>query len=650
VLALTAAVSAIALWTRFAGLGERPLSVDEYYFVSSARAVLEHGLPQLAGGGLYTRGLLAQYGSAGIVTLFGDSLWSWRLLFVLCGLAVLPATYFYARSHVSRAVALAMTITLALSSWEIEFSRFARMYAPFQLLSVLMFFALDRTWLAQRRRASMLPIALGLASYFTHELGLLLLPWLALASGVFLMRDVESAEAPPKWVLIAGPAVLLGCAALDLLLPRWTDVEAPFPDDYELVPLSPLRQPSWPFFGFSPGDGLDALVTALLSISALAGAAAWVRWRRTAKWDPLAALSGAAVAAAALHLLTLAALGVLVLVRQGRVSARRSLESGAVVAAIALSVLWLTAGVITDDWRTAFASDAVGNLGAWRRTFFGWPDLFTPLVDPWVNEMPRLTLLLAIGLAFEGWRVLGLPLRAALRSPVAPLALIAIEFGVLASDYTTTRYSFFLYPIGLTASFVALSRGLAALAPHASMASRELAVGTLGLTLFATTEDLRPEHWWRIRSEQVTYRTGPFRELEATWYPRWDFRTPAARAAELAAPDEPILVAGVPVCSAYLTRPHAIFFERSDARFSNVSRAHGTRDRWSGSRLLSTPAELESWLAGRGRVWVLRSAAPASSRARALDLPSGAWAERVVSRGVDDRVELVEWFRIPRFE
>lgn len=46
---------------RINGISNTPLSVDEYYLVTSVQNILKYGLPHFDTGGYYVRGLLYQY-------------------------------------------------------------------------------------------------------------------------------------------------------------------------------------------------------------------------------------------------------------------------------------------------------------------------------------------------------------------------------------------------------------------------------------------------------------------------------------------------------------------------------------------------------------------------------------------------------------
>ena len=124
-----ALAAALGIFGRFSGLGDFPLAVDEYYFAQSVRLIVEHGVPLFPTGGYYTSGLLVQYLTAPLVMMFGDTEFAYRLPSALFSLGTVALAYVYVRSVLGKRGALGLAAILLVSSWEIEFARFARMYS-----------------------------------------------------------------------------------------------------------------------------------------------------------------------------------------------------------------------------------------------------------------------------------------------------------------------------------------------------------------------------------------------------------------------------------------------------------------------------------------------------------------------------------------
>jgi hypothetical protein len=125
---------AAGVLARFWGLGKWPLAIDEYYFARSVQNVLHFGIPQFPCGGLYVRGLLLQYATAGLQWAGLSAELAPRLIAAVSSLVALPAVYRIGRRLGGPETGLLAVAVLGLSVWEIEIGRFGRMYAPFQAL------------------------------------------------------------------------------------------------------------------------------------------------------------------------------------------------------------------------------------------------------------------------------------------------------------------------------------------------------------------------------------------------------------------------------------------------------------------------------------------------------------------------------------
>ncbi|HSR41269.1 MAG TPA: glycosyltransferase family 39 protein, partial [Longimicrobiales bacterium] len=203
------------VYARVAGLGARPLAVDEYYFLQGVVSILDGGLPELPGGGLYVRGMLIQYLTAGVIRITGDELAGLRLPSVVFGLLATVATWLLARQWTGRWGAFALSCVVLLSSWEIEFSRFGRMYAGFQLVSLVFLVVYTRAVRDGRSGTLWALPPLCLAAVLCHFTALFFLPLLFVP---FVTGDPTRNERPPAsyaFVAVVVAAVSVGLERFD---------------------------------------------------------------------------------------------------------------------------------------------------------------------------------------------------------------------------------------------------------------------------------------------------------------------------------------------------------------------------------------------------------------------------------------------------
>ena len=210
------AATALALWLRAAGLAgaDGTLSVDEARLALAGRGILEHGIPQLPSGWIYTRGLLPAYLVAASFALLGPSDFAARLPGVLAGAALVPVVYLLGRSLAGRAGGLFAALFVAGYPPLVVWSRQAWLYADYVLLYAVALLFIVRAHRDGRTGDQLLAGALVGLAFFAHELAVFLLLPLGAQVAARLRR---CRTAPRLWIpglvslgMAAGAALLLG--------------------------------------------------------------------------------------------------------------------------------------------------------------------------------------------------------------------------------------------------------------------------------------------------------------------------------------------------------------------------------------------------------------------------------------------------------
>jgi len=139
---------------------------------------LEDGRPDFPSGATYWRAFPHMIVVSASMLVFGTSEWAARFPSVIFDCLTIVATYWLGREVGGRRVGLLAAGLLTFATWEIAWSRQARMYQLFQLLYVLAVVALLRVeaqGLKDVRRVVGLILIIGLAAA-THQIGYVLLP------------------------------------------------------------------------------------------------------------------------------------------------------------------------------------------------------------------------------------------------------------------------------------------------------------------------------------------------------------------------------------------------------------------------------------------------------------------------------------------
>lgn len=637
---------ALGVFGRFSGLGSFPLAVDEYYFVQSVRAILEHGVPAFETGGYYSRGLVPQYMTAASVLLFGENGFAYRLPAALFSLGTVPLAYVYGRRILGAAGGLALAVLLLVSAWEIEFGRFARMYSGLQFFTILFFIALDRTVCAEGSRRPYLAHVVLLVAILTHELAILLLPLLILP-----LVAAERGATRADWRRRLGyAAVTVGVALLcyyyftsDL---RDVGVANSLPDDYQSTGgPSRWRLPTFLMFGNVSRESLLLLYLG----SAAAIAAAFVALQRLGRPVRESALLGALlVLSAAFHQFFLAGLIVLVLAARHRIvglGPEHRVIHRALAATAILGGFWLAYALVARESVVAAAVPGDGVSKAIARTLFGWPDITSSVIGPWRRHLPLAGACAMAALLHQLLTKARGDVVAWIRNPAIAVVPVVLAFGMINQAYASIRYSFFLYPFVLALILISAIEAAAAIM-HRLNGDQRLgqAVGIAAcLCVFGISSDFNLRQIMGVAGENVRLRLGEFERYQGIWYDRLDYETPALFVNEHAGIQkrQKVLVVGQPPVSYYLTVPHGVYYDRKDPRFYGVSRRRGTVDIWSNQRLLSTPNDLREYTRCAANVWIVRATPPAP---QAFDVHE-VWGEQVVRtaeafRSVDRRLEV----------
>ncbi len=127
---------AAAFFLRVYKLGEQNYWIDEGFTIMQTRAIAAHGYPLLGSGNIEKKDILLPYFSAGIVKIFGESPFNYRIISVIFGTLAIYLAYLAGKNLHSAKFGLVFSFFMTFSYWHIAWSRQARGY------SLLVFFIL----------------------------------------------------------------------------------------------------------------------------------------------------------------------------------------------------------------------------------------------------------------------------------------------------------------------------------------------------------------------------------------------------------------------------------------------------------------------------------------------------------------------------
>jgi hypothetical protein len=640
---LVLACTLIGLWLRLRHLGTLGFMGDEGFQAEAVQGVLASGIPRLDSGLLYVRASPYIYIQAALARVWGLNEFTLRLPSVVAGTLAIPLSYALGRMVFDRRVGLALALLMALSTWEIEFARYARFYAAFQcafLWSIVLCYRGFVLGSAPARRWFLLAAALTIS---LHELGivaatpvavLLLSPrfsrrqkwgWVAWAGAVALLwvlsrlgtalvkgagESLRAAEGLPGIAGIVGPR----WSVARLLLPDWSplaSVAQAHPWALAGLVLLAAAASTWlvrrprrkagpaaahPHGPSSPGDSRAG--------SAAGRGEPPHRVTRLRVW-----LAAGMIWAAVAHQFALALLlgaGYLVWFWAGpRTLAEPALRLAAVVVSVCAAF-----------WVLMLASSGAAGADRARELLLGYPHLYDYFLTWFLRGWPVMTAALAVGC----WRLARRWIRergeAASLFAVGAFLVPLLALSVPAARSYQARYVFHLYPLVLLiVAWLAVEASSQVLRrlPWPSPVAHVLGVSVLALGGLFLSQDANPMQAWAIGSRTYQSRRDPIRGvLNARFYGEFhqDHKSPSLYVRQHLRPGEVIAALGPPhklvVYHHYVGRvDHPV---EEDVKWYEPRLADGTPiDKVTGRPILRALPQLQALVDGgaAGGVWLL---------------------------------------------
>jgi hypothetical protein len=628
-LAITVAGIAIGVYARFKGLGTWPFGVDEFYLSRSVDYVLRSGLPEFPCGGYYTRGLLFQYVVAGLRLTGLEPELAGRLVTAFSSLAVLPAAYLLARRLHSTTAGLLVVTILALSVWEIEMARFARMYAPFQAVFAWYVLYFLKYTVDGQRSAMLGMVLLSILGVLTWEGGALmglanlLPPFINHDAGRLRRRD---------WPYLGGMVLLFlmlySAVAIDFRGfsgdPAYADIGGSgYLTGNESNDYSPRIMLGW--------HGAWILL-ALLPVGLSLISLRWL-WSLRDRWLAASGLT-LVLAAALLHQLAVAFFILVLVLLVKLVTWRELLDRRAIsfsAALAACAVFWVTMGVFSNVWfgeTTSTGLISTDKLIALSTNLAGFPYIWENVFKPLGRAIPLLSVCLFVAVSALTLRAIFCQKAQVTVMSAVLVLVLTMVLAVAASDTPReeTRYVFFLYPVVLTLAIAAVALASASLTSNERRASAATII--VVLLAFVATEDFQPQHLLRIDSREVNFRVGMSAARAAHYYPRRDFRG-LAQWLNAEAGEEDFVITGLSTLAQYHDDIDYVFLEKGDPLYRQYACHNGTIHRWTDLPLLYTTDALIPLVASGNRLILLLY--PARARKLQQEAALRGWRSQEIS-------------------
>jgi len=639
--AITGLIIFFGFVVRLKGLGKWPLAADEYYIAKSVQNILETGLPKFEFGGFYLRGLLYQYLAAPLVYLFSNDEFALRLVPLLSNMLALPALFLLSRRISVVPVACVTLAYFSLSIWEIEFARFARMYAPFQALFIWYVYFLYRAFFEQNKRAAAWMHGLSLAALFLHEAGIFLLVL------NFLPLIKKHNELPLEWRQIFAKAVLLLIGVLFISIDfRYLGRSNFLPAEFAgQVDRSMIIQA--PFLISAIAKNFQWMLPYCILL-AFCGYTLFVilREKELVFWSKLAWTMIVILSIFNQFGLLLMIGGIALLLGLPGFRQTAGRPNRMALTAVGLNfVFFLAFGVLSSDWAILGSQHAPPSFENLLEIFFKFPDLYNMAILPWFQVLPVLTALSA-GLIF--WVLATTLARKSAHSFegfyfLCAVCLIAgIFVGMANTKYITTRYTFFLYPLVILLAVESLFQ----VSKLIGSSNRRVITVFLffAVLLPFVTKDFNLTHLLRVDSPEINFRTAYGEQLSRHYYSRQDYRSPAEVVNANMEFNDGVVTTVTPV-DYYLKQLDYIFVGIYESRFSGVSACGGTRELWTNASLLYKDEQLFDLINNFPRtIWLIAKSENMKKWFPVETLINEKYRQFLFSRSIDGKINV---YKIP---
>jgi 4-amino-4-deoxy-L-arabinose transferase-like glycosyltransferase len=632
----------LGAYLRLANLGRLGIHADEDLSSLAVQAILAKGIPELPSGMIYLRGGAFLYFMAASAKLFGFSEFAMRLPAALFGIAAIPLGFSFGRALFGARVGVIVAALLAISFWDIELSRYARMYAPFSFFYMLTVLCLWRYRVQTENAAGgILCVLLAVATVSFHALGYTLAPAMFFP---LLLRGPRAWLKPRQLVfpVVAAVVVSVFFFVWEGFVARLMSLPISGADARVAAETGAAVLPS---LALAPAllDRFPAVFAVLAA--ALVGAAGLyaVRTRRGGVDAALLVAIGLCCALGIINGALLALVALAASQRSGLLGVRSPaarFAAGLVAASVAA---WLVLTLVLDLVAPEFTGLAAIKA-ALRWSLLDFPHFF--VFWGFAREWPLASIVAGVGALWAFDRAARRRAREDGRFVVDPapaFLLLALATPLVMNGLFGTRYQLFRYDVPFDTFYFALValgllrwpdvvaawRGNPAMPPLDIAARRaahtprvlgsRFAGGTALLAALVLAYDLNPVKGVLLVQRDYRNDAAPYRLFGLTRYA--DFKTPAAFVAAHAAPDDEIIVLDSREMFSYLGR--ADYWVRTAIYDTQTYRTGDTvRDLYVSTPLLMSVDALDAALSAPGKTkWLVASDAMlAETRAVGADV------------------------------
>jgi hypothetical protein len=569
----------LALLIRAPGLGKWCITIDEFYYSQPVAFILEKGIPELPGGGYYTRGILLQYLTVLPVMVFEKWEFAIRLLPLMFGLLTIPLFYILCKLFLPTKSSLFASIIILFSSWHIEFSRFARFYAPFQFLFLLFLFLFYKGYCNNQRKYQTLSWLIAFLSIFIYE-GAIFLPLIMFLG--LLIKDPAINVKKRNIELFLVASLLLCCNYLinnydwwflkvNNALPPFLSSSIATSDSNSLMEF-----PSMDLLIYTFSHWESTIFYSLLLLFAV------IIYITQHKKSNSIILNTAIVIALVLSLLHLYVLSIFIfaILFLGRDDIK--------IYFLEHKILWITYYIVTLLYSVIIIFFS-GNLNKILYYVIGYPPIKKTIILPLFENVPFWGCFIFFPFLISIFHNVFVKRKQSINFILIVILSIIMIMPIIKTLWMTTRYIYFFYPLFIIILYFEINSLMEWIINKYDkylMAGFINIIAFLPLLIFICSEDFNLYHVLNVSSKETNFRMGEYEKLSNHWYARVDLENPIKYVNDLYI-DGDIVVLDDVIMSRYIKIPYVNYVDiEDDVRFPYHSRNEGRIEKWSGRALL----------------------------------------------------------------
>jgi len=590
------------IYFRIKGLGKWPFALDEYYIFSSIQFIFERGIPEFESGGYYPRGILYQYITACLVWIGIKAELAARVLPVLLNLAAMPAIYKLGVKISNRSIGLLLILFFTFSLWEIELSRFARMYTFFQTIFIWYFYFLYKYLFENDGKSVKWILSLSIVSIFVYEASI----FLVALNFLLIFWHYEKRNFRINISTVKNNSII---AVLSLVIFLFTyfflayDFRTLYANnllpvelaDYfnNLPKVGKIRLPMI-LLSTSPFSISGIIFSLYIIVNSVFGGNHWFRKTTFGSYGKFSVISLLVLSAANLYGLLIIFLIVFVLLEWINY---RDLVKGEVKLLLLVLIGNFIAqnifAIFNAQWHDSISyrlePNLIGNIKILWKEFLNFPNFYELFVL--FRDTYKFHTILAVPILLSGTFLLVISKEkqhSAIKITYSIFILLLIGVTILNTQYFETRYLFFLFPLFYLYLLISIDLVVKKVIKNNL---KNVIVFLVGLTFFTVSEDSSANHLFNIDSVEINFRNNMSDKLRDHFYPRWDSRSTAELINKNANKND-IIISDEQISSFYLKRLDYLYRNYTSNDFKIESVESGKKERWTNARLVYKYSEL----------------------------------------------------------